>query len=100
MGEAALLEVRGIELDADREIGPDRVPDGSDRGEQQPGSIFERSAPPISPAIGERAQELRQQVAMGGMELDAGEAGRPRLPGGEAELTDRRLDLVLIHGAR
>ena len=97
--ETALLEVRGVQLHPDREGGSDRCAHGGDDFKQQPGAVFQRSAPFILALIDQRVEEFRQQIAMGRVDLNAGKAGLFGDKGGMGETTDNLVDFLDRQGA-
>jgi hypothetical protein len=99
-GEAALLEVRGIEFDPDRKLRPNGFSHGGQDSHQEPGPVLQGSAPFVLTPVGQRAEELRDQIAMRGVQRDAGEVRLADLPRREAELADGALDLSLRHRPR
>ena len=60
-------------------------------GRRRTPPVLQGAAPPVVPAIGERRQEPAQQVAVGRVDLDAGEAcrfGEARVPAKPDHLVD------------
>ncbi|MDT4878976.1 hypothetical protein FQZ97_1146140 [compost metagenome] len=100
VGEAAFLEVRSIELDADWELRSYCLPNRSDHVQQEAGTVFQASAPLVGALIGKRTQELGDQVAMGRVERDTIETGFLNLLGSEGELVDGVLDFLFSHRLR
>lgn len=72
--EAALLEVGRAELDRDREV----VPDRPDHLEQEARAVLGAATPVVVAPVGDRREELRDQIAVRGVDLDAGEAAVAR----------------------
>src|ERR1700739_753444 len=57
---------------------------GGEDGHQEPGPVLQGPAPFVPTPVGQRAEKLRDQIAMRGMQRDAGEAHLADLPRGEA----------------
>ena len=62
------------------EVVADALPDGADDLEDEAGAVFERSAVVVLPVVDRRAEELRNQVAVGAVQLDAVEPRLARPP--------------------
>jgi hypothetical protein len=92
--EAALLEVRAVELHRHREVIAHRAARRAHDLQQQPGAILQRPAPLVLAPVGDRRQELRQQVTVRAVHLHAGEAGLARDRRGGGEAADNVLDLA------
>jgi len=97
---AAALEVRRVELDADRERRADRGADRADDLEEKAAAARRIAAPLVVAQVRARRQELRDQVAVRGVDLHAREAGVPGDRRGRAEPADQRLDLARLERAR
>jgi hypothetical protein len=80
--------------------GPTRCRHRADHFQQQAGPVGQRAAPAVLPPIGPRRQELRQQVAVRRMHLDAIEAGFLDQRSGLGEAPDDVLDVGLGRRAR
>jgi hypothetical protein len=93
-GEAALLEIGGIEFDPDRKPSADGFSHGG-QDHQEAGPVLQGPAPFVLTPVGQRAEELRDQIAVRGVQRDAGEARLADLPRREAELANGALDLGL-----
>ena len=94
LGEAAALEVGGVELDRKDLVGADRRPHGSDDVEQKPAASLGVAAPVVVAAVGQRGEKLIDEVTVGSVDLDAVEAGRDNGPGGLGEACDQITDLL------
>ncbi|MEI9989234.1 MAG: hypothetical protein WDM86_04275 [Rhizomicrobium sp.] len=90
----------GVELDPEGKVRADGVAHRGDGFEQEARAILQRATPAVGAAVGERAEELGDEIAMRGMQRDAGEAGGADLARGVGELADGVADLGLGHGAR
>ena len=67
--ETAALEVGAVEFDSDGNLTAHRRARGLDDFQQEPRPIFQRTAPLVAAQVGTRAQELRDKVAVRGMDL-------------------------------
>jgi hypothetical protein len=76
-----VAEVLGREADADDEGRGAGGPHGAGDLAQQAGAVDERAAPVVVALVHRPAQELTEEVAVGGVQLDAGEAGGLRSGG-------------------
>ena len=85
--------------DADAARFPDRQHRLRDLA-QQAGAVGYRAAVAVRAMVRAVTQELVEQVAVGGMDLDSIEAGRLGLGGGTAEVLDQRRDLGGLESAR
>ena len=85
--------VRRRQTDAD----PVRA-DGGDHGgrdlQHEAGAVLDRTAITVVALVGTILEELVDQIAVGGMDLDTVEAGLPRLFGGVDIVSDDALDFV------
>jgi len=72
--EAAVEPVACGEPGQDGLVRRPGLPDGVDHLEEQPGAVLERSAVGVRAVVGERREELVDQVAVGGVDLDDVEA--------------------------
>ena len=68
--------------------------DGAQHVEAEARAVFERAAVLVVAAVLERGEELRDQIAVRGVDLDAIEAGRLRPRGGVREGRDRLGDAL------
>ena len=66
----------------------------------EPHAVFEAAAPAVGALVGERRQELVQQIAMRAMHLDEIEARPLGPPRGLNEMADHRLDAGLVERLR
>jgi hypothetical protein len=89
--EAPSLEIGRVEFHRDSELWRHRASHGLDGFKQERGSVFERPAPAIVAQVGERRQELADQIAMSCMDLDT---GKTRLLGDLRRFNEARDDLV------
>ena len=81
--------------EADRgPLRPDHVGDRPGRLDQQPDPVLDRAAIIVVAQIGAVAQELVDQIAIGGVELDPVEAGRDRIGGGPGIIVEQARYLV------
>ena len=62
--------------------------------------VVERAAPVVGALVGERREELVEQVAVGAVDLDEVEAGARGALGGGGPGADEALDAVLVEGLR
>ena len=86
------------EVDADAARAEDG--DGGVGGlHQQAGAVLDGAAVAVGAAVGAVLQELVEQVAVGGVQLDTVEAGALGIGGGLAELLDDGGDLLRFQGA-
>ena len=90
---AALAPLLERVADEDREALAALLLDRVDDREREAHPVLEAAAEPVGAHVEERAHELRQQVAVGGVELDGVEAGLLDPPGGLAEEVDELEDL-------
>ena len=74
-------------------VGP-RGADGVGRLDEQPGAVLQRAAVLVVALVGQRREELVQQVAVGGVQLDDVEAGVVGPAGGRGERRGDARDLV------
>ena len=72
--------------------------DGVDDLEEQAGAIFKAAAVGVRAVVGEGREELVEQVAVGGVDLDEIEAGGEGAEGGEAEGFNGGVDGGLVEG--
>jgi hypothetical protein len=94
LGEAAALEIRGVELDREDLVGADRRAHGSRDLQHEPAATFRVAAPLVVAAVGVRGEELVDEVAVGGVDLDTVEAGVDHDPCGLREARDEVDDLL------
>ncbi|MNN35227.1 hypothetical protein D3C81_1490730 [compost metagenome] len=87
--EAAFLEIRRIELHGNGKAFADGLPHFVDDVDQQPRPVFQRTAPAVGALVGQRGEELADQVAVRGMDLHARKAKAFRQPGA--------VDKALLH---
>lgn len=74
--EAAALEVGRIELDRDRETGAHGRTHLADHVDEQAGAVFKRATPAVDSLVGQRREELTEQVAVRSVDLNPIEACR------------------------
>jgi hypothetical protein len=99
-GLAALETVRRGDADEDRlPVGPD-LPDRSGDLTDQAAPALEVAAVVVLAAIGDRREELVEQVAVGAVDLRDLEAGLPGPAGRRPEGVDDRLDARLVEAFR
>ena len=75
----------------------DRVAHRRDHLDQEPRAVLQRATPIVVAPVGERAEELRDQIAVRGVQRDTGEACPLHLCRGEGELVDGVPNLGLGH---
>src|SRR5690606_31117506 len=75
------------------------LPDRAGDLDRKPDTVLERAAPAVAAPVGQRRDELVQQIAMGRMQFDEVEAGALGAMRRADEVTDQRLDLVLAKRA-
>ena len=73
--EAALDPVGGADPDEDRPVVGPHLAHGVDDGEQQAAATGQVAAPRVGTPVGQRRQELVEQVAVGCVDLGHLEAG-------------------------
>ena len=90
-GRNALPSSRRADLHLEVEVVADLVADRADGLEQQPRTVLERAAVVVLAVVDRRGQELREEVAVGAVDLDAVEAGLARAAraGGELRRSPR-----------
>ena len=96
--EPALLFPRNAKLDPHRILFADLAADLAGNGPQELPPPFGVASPAILASISGRAQELRDQVAVGSMDLHPVEACLTRSPGGLAKGAHNAKDFHLRHG--
>ena len=79
--EQRVVVLGGADLHLQVEVATDPRADGPDDLEDEARAVLERSAVFVRAIVDGRAQELRDQVAVGAVQLDAVEAGLARAPG-------------------
>nr|WP_246382981.1 hypothetical protein [Nocardioides stalactiti] len=94
LGEAAVPEVRGVQLHRDREPVAGRPTSGTHSRQQRPRAAGDVAAPLVGTTVDVRREELGQQVAVGRVDLDAVETGLLAQGRRTAEPRDDRLDLA------
>ena len=77
--------------------GPTARRTASDHLDQEPRTVLQRATPTVVAPVGERAEELRDQIAVRGVQRDTGEACPLHLGCGEGELGDGVPNLGLGH---
>ncbi len=90
---AALAPLLERVADEDRVALAALLLDRIDDREREAHPVLEAAAEPVGAHVEERAHELGEQVAVGGVELDGVEAGLLHPPGGLAEEVDQLEDL-------
>ena len=90
-----LLRSTALSLTCRWKSRPTRGADRPDHLEQEARAILQRAAVLVGAVVDAGREELREQVAVGGMQLDAVEAGLARAPGAAGERLDELLDLGL-----
>ena len=90
--EALALELDAVEVDADHEGGGDALADGLGDFDGEAGAVFEAAAVFVGALVGGGGEELREQVAVGAVELDAVVAGFVQVFGGVGEGFDYAAD--------
>ena len=93
LAEPALLEVRGVQFDADGETWRYCGADGADHGEGESHPPLEIAAPGVIPLIRTGGEELREEVTVRPVNLDAVEARGLGDHGCSREAVDDVLDL-------
>ena len=93
MPAAALAPLLERVADEDRVALAALLLDRVDDREREAHPVLEAAAEPVGAHVEERAHELGEQVAVGGVELDGVEAGLLDPPGGLAEEVDQLEDL-------
>jgi hypothetical protein len=88
----------GADLHLQVEVVADLLADGLDDVEHETGAILQRSAVLVVPVVDRRAEELRDQVAVGAVQLDSVESCLPRAPCPFRKRIDRLADVVERHG--
>jgi hypothetical protein len=86
-----------LRFDPDRKPRPDGFSHGGQDSHQEPSPVLQGPAPFVLTPVGQRAEELRDQIAMRGVQRDAGKARLADLPRRELELANGALDLRLPH---
>ena len=81
-------------------VGPDRLAHSGDDLDREPCAVLRCAAVGVGAGVGRRREELVDQVAVGGVDLDAVEPCGDRLPGGVDVLADDACDLVRLERAR
>ena len=95
-GEYALIVVLdGVDPNPEGDLVPDPRPDRAQAFAQQPRPPVDSAAPAVGAGVHRRRQELVEQVAMTGVELDRIEAGLHAPLGSVGELADHLGDVVL-----
>ncbi len=100
LGEAAVAEVRGVELDRHGEAVGRRRAGSPHSLEQRTGTTGDVAAPLVGAAVDVRGEELREEVSVGGVHLHAVEPGLLDQAGGRAERGHDLLDLARLQGTR
>ena len=72
--KAAALKISGVEFDGNGKVLAHRLADSTDAFHQKARTIFQTAAPVIVTLVAARAKELRDQIAMRRMDLNAGKA--------------------------
>ena len=96
-GDERLVVINAADLDLEVEVRADLAPDRSHHLEQEPGPSRQRAAVGVAPVVDRRAQELREEVAVAGVQLDAVESGLPSAPGPGGVLLNHVGDLGRRH---
>ena len=97
---AALDPVGGAQAHEQRLVHGPGVPDGARDFQQQPHAVLEGAAVGVGAGVRQRRQELVQQVAVRGVNLDGVEAGHLGAAGGLREVGGDAGNVVGCHGAR
>lgn len=82
----------GIDLDQDWKVAADGVADGGDDFIEQPGTVGELAAVPVGTFVIDRGEELTEQIAVSGVDLDGVESGFMGADGGGGEKIDQFRD--------
>ena len=85
--------LHGADLHLQVEVAADALADRADDVEHESRPVLERAAVFVLAIVDRRAQELRDQVAVGAVQLDAVEAGLARAPRAFRERVHRLLDV-------
>ncbi len=97
--EPASEPVGEVQLDEQRHARAERGPHGAEHGEREAQAVFEGAAVVVGTAVRVRREELREQVAVTGVQLDGVEARRPRDGGAGGEVGDDPVHVGARHGA-
>ena len=89
--------LRGADLHLQVEIVADLSADGLHDVDDEPGPVFERAAVLVMAIVDRRAEELRNEVAIGAVQLDAVEPRLARPPGAFGKGVDGLRDLGNRH---
>lgn len=93
--EVLVLELGRVELDAHDEVGAGPGADGlGDLGDDA-GAVLNGAAVAVGTLVGVGGKELGEQVAVGGVHLDAVTAGLLHVLGGVSEALDDAVDVLL-----
>ena len=88
------------EADADDELDGTRGTHGLEHPGPEPHAVLERPAELVGAVVEQRRQELVDEVPVGGVDLDAVEAGRRAVGGRSGEGRDELVDLVVVERLR
>ena len=94
-----VVVIDGADLDLQMKVATDHVADRIDDLQQKARAIVQAAAVVVLAVVDGGAEELGDQIAVGGMQLDAVEPGLLGAPSAEGECLDRLLDLGTRHGA-
>ena len=93
-----VVVILGADLHLQVEVGAHLGPDGGDDLEEKAGTLTQRAAVVVVAIVDRRAEELREQVAVGRVQFDAVESRRASAPGAGGKRGDGLVDLCVGHG--
>ncbi len=96
-GEERLPVVDRADLELEVEVVPDLLPHRAHDLDREARAVLQRPAVLVLPVVDRRGEELRDQVAVAAVDLDAVELGLARPAGGLPEGVDDLVDLRLRH---
>ena len=94
--QTALVGLFDAESIQHRKVRSHLRPDALDHLQGEPGTVLQRAAPVVGAAIGERGQELPQQVAVRAVQFHGVEAGGDRPAGTLHVAIDQPRDFILV----